>query len=197
VTTNVSLFIAGQGRSCCLPAVTIAVDWSALSDVRVRPVRPGDGPGCARAWMDAGRHYAAIDSEQFQLPVEAGLVDWFERLHANLAADRLVLVACVQEDVAGFVSAVLNSPEPDAQWELIRQLGRTRAFVAALVVAEHYRRRGVGTALMTEMERWARQQGATSVSLRTNLRSPLSMPFYEERMGYTREGAVFRKRLRS
>jgi GNAT superfamily N-acetyltransferase len=68
---------------------------------------------------------------------------------------------------------------------LIRQMQQT------------HRRRGVGTALMKEMERWARQQGATSVSLRTNLRSPLSMPFYEERMGYTRDGAVFRKRLRS
>jgi GNAT superfamily N-acetyltransferase len=180
-----------------LPAVTIAVDWSAMGDVQVRPVRPGDGPGCARAWVDAGRHYAAIDSEQFQLPTEDGLVDWFERLHANLAADRLVLVACVQQDVAGFVSAVLNSPEPDAQWELIRHLGQPRVFVEALVVAERYRRRGVGTALMKEMERWARQRGATSVSLRTNLRSPLSMPFYEERMGYTRDGAVFRKRLRS
>jgi len=66
-----------------------------MGDVQVRPVRPGDGPGCARAWVDAGRHYAAIDSEQFQLPTEDGLVDWFERLHANLAPDRLVLVACV------------------------------------------------------------------------------------------------------
>jgi hypothetical protein len=70
---------------------------------------------------------------QFQIPTEDGLVDWFERLHANLAANRLVLVACVQQDV----------------------------------------------------------------SLRTSLRSPLSMPFYEERMGYMRDGAVFRKRLRS
>ena len=168
-----------------------------MSDVQVRPVRPGDGPGCARAWVDAGRHYAAIDAEQFQLPTEDGLVDWFERIHANLAADRLVLVASVEQDVAGFVSAVLHSPEPDARWELIRYLDQRRVFVEVLVVAERYRRRGVGTALMNEMERWARQRGASSVSLRTSLRSLLSMPFYEERMGYTRDGAVFRKRLRS
>jgi len=168
-----------------------------MGDVQVRPVRPGDGPGCARAWVDAGRHYAAIDAEQFQIPTGTGLVDWFERLHANLAADRLVLVACIQQEVAGFVSAVLNSAEPDAHWELVRQLGQSRVFVESLVVAERYRRQGVGTALMKEMERWARQQGATIVSLRTPLRSPMSMPFYEERMGYTRDGAVFRKRLRS
>jgi GNAT superfamily N-acetyltransferase len=168
-----------------------------MGDVQVRPVRPGDGAGCARAWVDAGRHYASIDSEQFQRPTEAGLAEWFERLHANLAADRVVLVACVQQHVVGFVSAVLNSPEPDAHWELIRLLSQSRVFVEALVVAEPYRRRGIGTALMNEIERWARRQGATSVSLRTNLRSPLSMPFYEERMGYTRDGAVFRKRLHS
>jgi len=168
-----------------------------MGDLQVRPVRPGDGPGCARAWLDAGRHYAALDPEQFQLPTEDGLADWFDRLHANLAADRMVYVASVEQDVAGFVSAVLNPPEPDAQWELIRHLGQRRVFVEVLVVAEPYRRRGIGTALMNETERWARRQGATSVSLRTNLRSPLSVPFYEERMGYTRDGAVFRKRLRS
>lgn len=145
--------------------------------------------------MDAGRYYTEIDSDQFQLPAQEGLADWFERLHANPAPDRMVLVGCVQEDVAGFVSAVLQSPEPDAHWELLSHLGQPRVFVEALVVAERHRRRGVGTALMTAVERWAWQHRATSVYLRTNLRSPLSVSFYEHRMGYTRDGVVFRKRL--
>jgi GNAT superfamily N-acetyltransferase len=166
-----------------------------MSGMQVRSARPGDGPGCAQAWIDAGRYYTEIDPEQFQLPAEDGLADWFERLHANPAPDRLVLVAGVPENVAGFVSAVLQSPEPDAHWELVRHLGQPRVFVEALVVAERYRRQGVGTALMTAVERWARQHRATSLYLRTNLRSPLSVSFYEHRMGYTRDGVVFRKRL--
>ena len=51
----------------------------------------------------------------------------------------------------------------------------------------------LGTALMTAVERWAARCGANLVSLDTNLRSPLSVPFYEDRMGYTRHAVIFRK----
>jgi GNAT superfamily N-acetyltransferase len=175
----------------------VTQDGSAMNDVQVRPARPGDGTGCARAWLDAGRYYTDISPGQFQIPAEDGLADWFERLRTERARDCLVLVACVQEVVAGFVSAVLEPPEPDARWQLLRHLGQPRVFVEALVVAERYWRRGVGTALMDEVEHWAYQHGATTVSLHTNLRSPLSVSFYEDRMGYTRDGVIFRKWLES
>lgn len=71
----------------------------------------------------------------------------------------------------------------------------SRVYVNALVVAEHYRRAGVGTALMAAVEDWARDRGAAMVSLDTNLRSPLSVPFYEHRMNYYRHGVIFRKLL--
>ena len=45
-------------------------------------------------------------------------------------------------------------------------------------------------------EQWARSRGAALVSLDTNLRSPLSVPFYEDRMGYARHAVIFRKVLR-
>jgi len=39
------------------------------------------------------------------------------------------------------------------------------------------------------------ERGAAVVTLDTNLRSPLSVPFYENRMGYQRRGVIFRKEL--
>ena len=40
-----------------------------------------------------------------------------------------------------------------------------------------------------------RERGAEVVTLDTNLRSPLSVRFYENRMGYQRHGVIFRKEL--
>jgi GNAT superfamily N-acetyltransferase len=68
--------------------------------------------------------------------------------------------------------------------------------VDALGVEERYRRRGVATRLMQAVEGWAREQGATLLSLETDLASPLSMPFYERRMAYHKRAVIFQKHLR-
>jgi GNAT superfamily N-acetyltransferase len=167
-----------------------------MSEVRVRPMRPGDGSGCARAWLDAGRYYAQLAPEEFQIPAEEGLPEWFEQLHANASDNCLQLVGCVNAEVVGFVSAVLEPPVADAYRQLVRHVTHPRVFVGALAVAQRYRRAGVGTALMRKVEGWAREHGAVLVSLDTNLHSPLSVPFYEDRLDYTRAAVIFRKSLR-
>jgi hypothetical protein len=48
---------------------------------------------------------------------------------------------------------------------------------------------------MEAVERWGRDRGATLVTLDTWVGSPLSVPFYERRMGYHRASIVFEKRL--
>ena len=166
-----------------------------MAEVKVRAVRPGDGAGCARAWLDAARYYVELDPDNFQLPAEAGLAGWFEQDHADGSQTVLRLVATVDEQVAGFVAAVLEPPLPGAQWQLTRAAASPRVYVNALMVAERYRRAGVGTALMAAVEQWGRSGGAVLVALDTNLRSPLSVPFYEDRMGYARHGVIFRKYL--
>jgi GNAT superfamily N-acetyltransferase len=67
--------------------------------------------------------------------------------------------------------------------------------VNLLAVAEGYRRRGVGTALMEAAEKWGRHRGAVVAVTDTNLSSPLSVPFYGERMGYRRQAVLLRKAL--
>ncbi len=165
-----------------------------MHDVEVRAFQAGDGAACARAWLDAARYYVAQDPSSFQLPAEAGLADWFEREDGGgLPLQRLVATAGGQ--VAGFVVATLEGPLPDARFQLLRAAACTCVYVGALAVAEEYRRAGLGTALMSAVEKWGREQGATLVTLDTNIRSPLSVPFYEDRMGYVRHGLIFRKNL--
>jgi GNAT superfamily N-acetyltransferase len=161
----------------------------------VRAARPGDGEGCARAWLDAARYYVEIEPDAFQVPAEDGLAEWFEELHAEPRPDGLTLVATVAGEVAGFVTAEFQPPAASATFQLTKAAAMPRVYVHALVVGQPYRRAGVGTALMAAVEDWARGRGAAMVSLDTNLRSPLSVPFYEDRMNYYRHGVIFRKLL--
>jgi hypothetical protein len=48
---------------------------------------------------------------------------------------------------------------------------------------------------MEAIEEAGRSHGARVVILDTNLRSYLSVPFYEDRLGYRRQAVIFRKQL--
>jgi GNAT superfamily N-acetyltransferase len=175
-----------------------------MEGITVRPVRPGDGMGCAQAWRDAGRLYATLVPEVIHEPATEGLTDWFEKL-IGAACDEpddstLWLVAEVRSkagsQVVGAIEAAVAPPRADGRWQLQRDLSRTRLIINALVVTDGYRRRGVGTALLTAAEEWGRKRGATVAVTDTNLHSPLSVPFYEDRMGYLRQAVLLRKALR-
>jgi ribosomal protein S18 acetylase RimI-like enzyme len=165
-------------------------------EVTIRPARPGDGVDLARGWLDGCRYYAALDPERFQIPDDDGLVEWFEELLARSASkDEVWLVAQVDGVVVGNVSAELHEPIETAARQLLRFLGEPRLFVSALGVETAYQRRGVATRLMEAVELWGRQRGAVFVSLDTWIHSPLSVPFYERRLGYRRASIVFEKRF--
>jgi GNAT superfamily N-acetyltransferase len=53
----------------------------------------------------------------------------------------------------------------------------------------------VGTVLLEAAEAWGRTRGARVARLDTYAHSPVSVPFYEDHMGYRRRSIVFQKRL--
>ncbi len=167
-----------------------------MESLVVRPARPSDATDLARNWIDVARHYAELDADAFQIPAADGLVAWFEELlHRPRSADAVWLVAEVDGRVVGDVAARLERPIEDAARQLLRDLGRVRLYVDALGVEEAYRRRGVGARLMHAVEEWGRVKGAVRSLLTTYHASPLSVPFYEQGMGYERRSIVFEKRL--
>jgi GNAT superfamily N-acetyltransferase len=97
--------------------------------------------------------------------------------------------------VIGCLTAHLILPQPDSASQLTRDQGRTWLSVDALVVMEDYWRHGTGSALLEAAESWGRAKGAEVVKLDTYAHSPVSVPFYEQRMGYRRRGIVFEKPL--
>jgi GNAT superfamily N-acetyltransferase len=64
-------------------------------------------------------------------------------------------------------------------------LSEPRAEVLGLIVDATERGKGIGTALMSEIEQWARAQGLSAVSLRSNVIRDQAHRFYEG-LGYER-----------
>jgi GNAT superfamily N-acetyltransferase len=168
----------------------------AAMTVSVRTVRPGDGDGIALAWLSAASYYTDLDPEHFQVPTEKGLAELFENGIRYGNDDVLQLVAELEGSIVGWLSARVEPSEENAAAQLTREHGWTRLVVDALIVGREHWRQGSGTALLQAAESWGRDRGAEIVRLDTYAQSPVSVPFYEQRMGYTRRSIVFQKRLR-
>ena len=76
-----------------------------LDRPEVRPGRAGDGVGCAPARLDTARHYVGLDPENFRLPAEEWLADWFDGLPASAPPDACRLVAERGGEVVGRAGA--------------------------------------------------------------------------------------------
>ena len=151
-----------------------------MERIVIRPARASDAADLARNWIETAQHYAELDPEAFRVPSTDGLVEFFEEsLNRPRSGDSVWLVAEVDGQVVGDVSAHLERPAGNAERQLLRYLGEVRVYVDALGVVHAYRRRGVGTRLMGAIERWARERGAVCAMLDTSAASTLSVPFYE------------------
>ena len=106
------------------------------------------------------------------------------------ATDALVVVA----DSAGHVG--IAQPSPRAAMDASRDAALVRLVIDALIVREAARHHGVGTQLMEAAEQWGRARGPTIALLETDVDSPLSVPFYEQHLDYSRRALRFRKDLR-
>lgn len=164
--------------------------------VEVRAARSGDGDALARVWLDNARYYVGLFPGDFRMPAETGLAEWFE---AQLARPRspaeVHLVAVVDGTVGAFAYARLTEPDEHASRQMLADYPYRRVHVEALGTADAFRRRGLATTLVDAVEAWAREQGARAISAETYLESPVSIPFWEQRMGYRRRSVKLTKRL--
>jgi ribosomal protein S18 acetylase RimI-like enzyme len=102
-----------------------------------------------------------------------------EYLLALIADPQAALfVAQVDGQLGGFVSALLRQAPP---YPIL--VPRRFAVVDDLVVRADLRRMGLGRALMAQVERWARANGATAVELNVYAFNQGAIDFYEA-LGY-------------
>jgi GNAT superfamily N-acetyltransferase len=166
------------------------------ANIRIRVPQAGDGEGLARVWLDAANYYVRLNSELFQMPETDGLAQWCEDwVMPSESEDNFLRVAEYENQVIGFISATLHLPIRDGDRQFVRDMNLTRLFIDALVVRQAYWRHGIGRRLMDVAEDWGRNRGAVIALLDTYIDSPVSVSFYEHRMGYQRRALHFRKIL--
>jgi GNAT superfamily N-acetyltransferase len=90
---------------------------------------------------------------------------------------------------------VLAEALDSAPRQVLRELAWRRLLVNALAVRTDYWRRGIGRQLLGAAEAWGQERGARLAVLDTYLHSPVSVPFYEQGMGYRRQSLSFSKSL--
>ena len=167
---------------------------SAAAVIRMR--QHGDGQGLADLWVSTASYYARLAPERFQVPDADGLADWFEESLARSAGDdKFERVADLNGQVVGLVEAAVAGPMASAHRQLLRELSWRRLIVNALAVHPTFWRRGIGRQLLGAAEQWGRDRGARVVVLDTYIHSDVSVPFYEQGMGYSRQSLIFAKSL--
>jgi GNAT superfamily N-acetyltransferase len=162
----------------------------------IREARDGDAAGIVRLGQENSRYYMQLAPEHFRLPDEEGLVEFIENDREwREGADNLALVAEDDGAIAGYLEASLLRPDETARWQGQRDLSEIRLFISFVGTADAYKRQGVATKLVQVAEEWGRERSAVVALCDTFIDSPLSVPFWERRMGYERRAIIFRKRL--
>ncbi len=167
-----------------------------MADLVIRKAQTSDAAGVAALHRRNAAIYARMAPELFRVPDDEGLVDYLTS-DADERADpnNLALVAEVGEEIAGYLEASIQPPMQDARWHGSVDVGETRLFINFVGTCPSYHRRGVATRPVQAAEDWGRANGAAIATCDTWIDSPLSMPFWESRMGYKRKNVIFRKRL--
>lgn len=164
-------------------------------DIVVRQMRAGDGPALAQIHAQMAQYYVDLAPAYFDMPVLDGLAEELDAELGGAPTPDVRLVAEVDGEIAGLLFARVLTPEAGSERDISRELRERRLRIEYVATAETHRRRGVATALVEAAEAHARGRGATIVETWTYHGSPLSLPFWTERMGYAERSVNLRKQL--
>jgi GNAT superfamily N-acetyltransferase len=152
--------------------------------IRVRPFKPADRDAIMGL---APRFAIGIAPWRDPEAMMAAARGWIEGSIAAIGPERTVLVAeNTQGRCIGFVSVGGNT----------NFTGEVQAYIGELAVAEHAEGRGVGSALISAAEEWARDKGYKLVVLDTGAANVRARAFYA-RLGYVEESVKLAKVLDS
>ena len=162
----------------------------------IRPPRPDDAEGLAKASRDLAEQYARLEPDRFRAPDRAVLVEWLTQTLAEpVRGDELWLVADLDGEAVGDAQAQLHEPVANAFVQPGLDPGRRRVYLGYLAVQAQHRSRGIGGHLLRAVEDWARAKGAELLVTDTNLRSNLGAVEFYESHGFEQQAVILRKAL--
>jgi GNAT superfamily N-acetyltransferase len=151
-------------------------------EIRVREALPGDADALELIHADVAQYY---DQGAPHLLVES----------SEGRGSTLGLVAEVDGEIVGVLAARVTIEDHANGRRRDQKPAHKRLRISYLATAAGRRRTGIGTRLVETAEDWGRQAGATVAETTTFQGSPLSVPFWEDRMGYEELAATLEKRL--
>jgi GNAT superfamily N-acetyltransferase len=163
--------------------------------VNIREARPGDGAAIATIHRENSAYYVGLAPDLFRPPDETGLADFMEPGADANTSTSLFIVAENDGEIVGCLYAELLYPDASARFQSNSDLSEVRLFIHAVGVAHGHQRRGIATGLVEAAEAWGRERDATLALCDTWIGSPVSIPFWERKMGYVRRSVRLRKPL--
>jgi GNAT superfamily N-acetyltransferase len=159
--------------------------------VSVRRAQAGDVPALVRLRMANGERHATLDPSGHRIPGPGPVRRYFEELLSGAAGPGIVvLVAEAEGTVAGMTELVFRSePPPDHQILVPRPLAEVHT-----VVLEHFRGRGIGTALIRAAEQYATEHGVSGLIAPILAPNTEAVSFYS-RAGFGPHGVILSKEL--
>ena len=161
-----------------------------MKDVRfrVRARRGDDLESLLELDLASARHHATIDPAWYRVPERDEVAAFLERRLADDA--RHVLVAEVDGKVVGAVDVIIVGPRDPGS--IARPI---RTADIGISVADNWRGRGIGRALMAAAEDDARARGAEQIVLDMSAANEGALRFYHA-LGYREYGLLLRRSLR-
>jgi GNAT superfamily N-acetyltransferase len=148
-----------------------------MEEISVRDAQPADAEALARVHADVASYYDERGTHYFD-------------------EGQLRLVAEIEGEVVGALAARLLEPVvSDRRGRAGATDAETRLRIDYLATAAARRRAGIGTRLVQAAESWGRKVGATIAETTAFRGSALSIPFWEDRMGYEELPMSLEKRL--
>lgn len=138
---------------------------------RVRPVEEHDVPQLYVAWQELRQYNAQQDPRIRPTPVsEAEFAAAVRELRGRRASASVV--ADVEGQVAGFITATIEQSQPD-------RLPERHVTVGYLYVVPQFRRQGLGRDLVQHVFEWAREQeGVAHVEMPVLANDSAAEPFW-------------------
>ncbi|MGB3633779.1 MAG: GNAT family N-acetyltransferase [Rubrobacteraceae bacterium] len=147
----------------------------------VRAGRRDDAANAARLWVQSAEEHTTHDPIYTTSP---GAEKTMRRFLADLTTSSLsfLFVAVLDDETIGFISGDLREGSPTFH-------PKTWASVDDVYVTARYRSLGVGRALLENVESWARDKGASGISLQVAAANKRGRDFYG-RLGF-REVSIY------
>jgi ribosomal protein S18 acetylase RimI-like enzyme len=159
-------------------------------EVVVREAELDDVEAAAAVYVSSAEHHHALDPEFYRVPAIDVVASHYRELLRQDPHASVLLLAEVGGRIVGSCQVTLL-PEPNEA----SMLASRRSAELDVATVPGSRRRGVGSALMADGERLARDRGVQLLMLSAHAANEDAIRFYTERHSYRHVGVVLSKEL--